>query len=148
MTIRTLALTALLAASTLSIPAFADEGGKRGGGDYQAKRAAHMEKALEAFPEDKRALVKSTLSEGRASGESTYEQIKTHKDGMRSALTAETFDENSFRSNAAKVHELYKKRHADMNERIIGLAKQLNAEERKALAEILPKKKRKRGGKK
>lgn len=144
MTIKhTVALTLLLAASSYSLPALAghhEEGGK--------KHEARMEKALAEFPEEKRELVKSTLTEGKESGKEMYEQIKTHKNGMRSALTAETFDENSFRSNAAKVHELYKKRHADMNERIIGLAKQLNAEERKALAKILPNKKRSRGGKK
>ena len=149
MTIRkTFLLTALLAATTFSLPAMAK--GKHGG-DWEAKRAAHIEKTLADFPEEKRALVKNTLSEGREAGNSTYEQIKAQKEAMRNALTAEIFSESDFRNAAAKVHELYKTRHADMNDRIVGLAKQLNAEERKALVELLPNKKKRHrhhGGKK
>jgi uncharacterized membrane protein len=140
MNIKTLTLASLLVASTFTTPVFAMEG--KNSDEWQKKREQHMEEVLKEFPESKRELVKSTLSEGRDSGKATYEQIKTLKETMKSALTAETFDEKAFRDASGKIHTLHGERMKDMNERIVTLAKQLNAEERNTLLKLMPHGKR------
>jgi len=135
----TFAVATLLTATAFSLPAFA---GNHGGDRHGAK----IEKILAEFPAEKRDMIRESFKEGKAQREASKEEASKYKEAMRDALKAEKFDESAFRSNAAKIDVLKSKSMKNMNDRIVDIAKQLNAEERQTLVKML--KDGKRGGKK
>lgn len=107
-----------------------------------------MEAALAKLPDEKAALVKRHFKEMRAEHRANRESYEKHRDEMKALLTASKFDKQAF---VAKAKELASK-HSSLKvkgaERLADLASKLNQEERKVLADILPKHGHKKGHKK
>ncbi|GEM_PF-5521944 len=109
---------------------------------------AKMQEALKAFPPAKAELVKSTFKEMRSEREANKGTHKAHRDEMKALLTAPSFNKSAFLAKAKEMTEIHGSKKLKGAERIADLAEQLNQEERKALAEIMPKKRKGKRGKK
>ncbi|MCB2082135.1 MAG: periplasmic heavy metal sensor [Hyphomicrobiales bacterium] len=98
----------------------------------------HRQEALSKLPEEKAQLIRDTLKglrEGRREGRD--EGKKLH-DELRDILTAPEFDKTAFLAKSDEIHAFMGSMHQEHQKAIADLAAQLNAEERKVLAEVLP----------
>ena len=111
---------------------------------------AKMEAALAKLPAEKAELVKSTFKEMRTERKANKQAHKSEREVMKQILTAPEFNRAAFVGKAQELSAKHGAMKVKGAEKIANLATQLNQEERKILAEMLPKKgkKGKRGGKK
>jgi len=89
------------------------------------------------LPEDKEKLFFETMERVRSENRDIYRQIKEARERSISILTAPEFDEDAYQAEIGKLHELYGLMKQRLANATIGLAKQFNQEERKALANYL-----------
>lgn len=94
---------------------------------------------LSQLPVEKEVLFHRAMREAREKHVKIRRQVRTLKIEMKDILAAPEFNEELFRAKNAEVQELTRVRHQAMEEAFIGLAKQYTPEERKILAELLPR---------
>jgi len=105
-------------------------------------------KRLESFkslPEDKQTLILDTMEKVRESNAGVREQIKVTKQSLMEVLTAPEFDEKAFQANVDKMNELHDQMFLSVTSAIKEIAPLFTQEERKALADIIPRGKTKHG---
>jgi len=95
--------------------------------------------AIETLPADKQDLVRKTLDKVREDGDTLRTQVRNTQEETSRILSAENFDETAYDAQVQKMHELHQQRRQIMADAFKNLAKQLNAEERKVLAEMVRK---------
>lgn len=112
---------------------------------------ARFEEALKKLPEDKAELVRAAFKEMREEHKSKWQSHKGERDAMKALLTAPEFDKAAFLNQARDMANKHVEMRVKGAERIADLATKLNQEERKVLAEMMPKKgkhKKRRGKRK
>ena len=100
---------------------------------------------LNQLPPEKEMLFHQTMREVREKVWNIREQIEDLKAEICDILTAPEFNETLFLEKTKKVQELRTMMKAVKDEAIAKLAKQLNQEERKILAELTSQKQRRHG---
>lgn len=108
------------------------------------KSSAH--EILAQLPSEKEMLFHRTMRELREETKSMREQIKNLRAEIKDIFTAAEFDENLFREKTGKVHELRAKMREARDKAMVKLATQLTAEERKIVAELIPPRQGRHGG--
>ena len=129
---------AVLMLSAGGVALAAPQGGGMDG--MRAQHKAHFEEALKKLPEDKAALVRKTFEEMRAERKGNWEGHKAEREEMEKLLTAPQFDKAAFVAKAKELAEQSVSMRVHGVERMADLAAQLNQDERKVLAELMPKK--------
>ena len=124
-------LMAVTALSLISSVALAD-----GHGDHKDK----MKAALSQLPPEKAELVKATFKEMREERKAYKGEKEAHRAEMKALLTAPTFDKSAFIAKAKEKMSAHQTRKLKGVERMANLAEKLTQEERKILADIMPKK--------
>lgn len=89
------------------------------------------------LPPEKKELFSNTMKKVRAENQAVQRQIRETRRKIFSILTSPQFDEDSYQSEAEKLHLLRGVMMKRFSYATKELAKQLNREERKALAELL-----------
>jgi len=89
------------------------------------------------LPHDKKELFTDTMQKVRSENQAVQRQIREARRNIFSILTSPQFDENSYDSEAEKLHQLRGLMMKRFSNATKELAKQLNQEERRALAEHL-----------
>jgi uncharacterized membrane protein len=123
--------------------AYAYDGRSWQGGDPQGhgrKHGPHRLELLTELPEEKAVLFLRTIREVRENTQGIREQIRELRSEIKDILTAPEFNDALFLQKTGQIHELRGQKHTIMDEAIVKLAKQFTAEERKVLAELMPRK--------
>ena len=89
------------------------------------------------LPPDKRELFSDTMQNVRADNQMIQRQIRETRRNIFSILTSPQFDEDSYNSEAEKLHQLRGRMMKRFSTATKELAKKLNQQERRALAEHL-----------
>jgi uncharacterized membrane protein len=96
------------------------------------------------LPPEKERLFSDTMGKVRLENREIRKQIREGREKIFSILTAPQFDEAAYESETTKLHELRMLMMHQLSDTTKQLAKQLNQEERKALAEQLKRSQRAR----
>jgi uncharacterized membrane protein len=94
------------------------------------------------LPPEKEKLFSDTLGKVRLENREIRKQVREGRENIFSILTAPQFDEAAYESETKKLHELRMLMMHQLSDTTKQLAKQLNQEERKALAEWLKRSQR------
>jgi uncharacterized membrane protein len=89
------------------------------------------------LPRDKEKLFFEAMEKARLENKDIYRQIRETREKAIAILTAPEFDEEAYRREVEKLHELRSQMKQRFANTTIELAKQFNQAERKALAEYL-----------
>lgn len=88
----------------------------------------------EVLPPEKHSLFMSTMKDVRKGSRELHREIRATRENALKILSAPVFDEQAYRAEVAKLHDLRNRMMQRLEEATIVLAKQFNCEERKALA--------------
>lgn len=103
-----------------------------------------IDEALRDFPADKRALVTGTIESLRERTKETKKEIRERRREVVGILSAPEFDPELYDKKVAELHALMDELGNEFADTARDLALELDQDERKALAEVIMKK---RGGK-
>lgn len=103
-----------------------------------------IDEVIEEFPADKRALVTEAMESLRERTMETKKEIRAKRKEIVEILTAPEFDPALYDKEVAGLHTLMNKLGSEFADTARGLALNLDQDERKALAEVIMKR---RGGK-
>lgn len=112
------------------------EGDKEGGFH---KGRHHREEILSKLPEEKRELFHATMKTTREQNKESREKLRALREESKAILTAGEFDRKAFLAKSDEIHALHDTMRKNMNNAIADIAEKFTAEERKILAEALPK---------
>ncbi|MCC7260716.1 MAG: periplasmic heavy metal sensor [Alphaproteobacteria bacterium] len=127
------------------VPALAEDGDKAPpadghGGHHMMEKMEKWKERQEALysklPDDKAASAKKLKEELRATRKENREQCKALREEAKALLTAETFDKSAYLAKMAEIQAKHAANYKARDEKIAELATQMNAEERKVLADL------------
>lgn len=107
--------------------------------DHKSGFPKKFEEKISKLPKDKQELVKKSFEEGKAERKANWEKAKTLREEVKTILTAEKFDKDAFLAKSKEIAALKAESQTKGAERFADLASKMNVEERKILAEIMPK---------
>ncbi|HML96546.1 MAG TPA: periplasmic heavy metal sensor [Thermodesulfobacteriota bacterium] len=103
-----------------------------------------IDEALKDFPPDKRALVTGAMESLRENTKETKKEIRERRREVLEILSAPEFDPALYDKKVAELHALMNRLGNEFADTARDLALELDQDERKALAEVIMKR---RGGK-
>lgn len=133
-----LTTSALLLTLTMGT-ALAHDGMGGNKGEHRGMRH-HMEEVLQKLPEDKADLIKKTMETSREKNKAQFEQLRTIGKDIRAILVAPTFDKDAYLAKVKEAEAIRQAAAAERHKTFADIATQLNQEERKTLAELMPPK--------
>jgi Spy/CpxP family protein refolding chaperone len=117
---------------TFSIGAFAE-----GWSGHRGHGRGNME-ALMELPAETQTLILATMKEVKEENSALRDEIRATREAMKEALTAPTFDEESFKANAEKLETLMTQGFRSFTDAVAQIAPELTQEEREVLAQMGP----------
>lgn len=106
---------------------------------FRGERGFHRDDraALERLSDEKRTLFLETLKQTRAASSAYRKEMSGIRKKTLAILTAPEFDEQAYRSAVGELHRLRTERMDRLSDTTGRLARQLNQDERRILAELL-----------
>lgn len=130
-------LVTLITASALIAPiAHAGPDGKEGPG---GRHHARFEETLSKLPEDKAQLVRDSMTQARKENKANWERKKALRGEIDALLVAPTFDKDAYLAKVKEQAALKEQMHLSFATKMADVASKLTAEERKILADGMPK---------
>jgi len=120
--------------------------GKGTGGGWEARKA-EMEATLAKLPKEKADLVRASMEKQREAGKDRREKVRTLFKEAQDIMTADKFDKQAYLAKMKEINDLQTASHQARAESIADVASQLNADERRIMADTFGKHKGKGKGK-
>lgn len=130
-------LVTMITMSALAAPlAHAGPDGKEGtGGSHHAR----FEETLAKLPEDKATLVRDSMKQAREENKARWERKKAIREEIDALLVAPTFDRDAYLAKVKEQAALKQDMYLSFATKMADVASKLTVEERRILAEGMPK---------
>lgn len=129
-----LATTALTLALMTGSAAYAGPGGEGPKGP-----PPHLKEALAKLPAEKAKLVEDSFKAGHETRKADHDKLKAIHEEIKGIVEAPKFDKSAFLAKLGEAHKIEDLHRADRDERMADVNSKLTQEERKVLAEAMPK---------